>query len=261
MMNNSQLSKSHLFDFYKNLPSVESFEYALMEQLIAFADSKHDHLALNGAYQISEQRALSEGDLKQLDQFYGRYRKKYGLAILEQHVEALEKLLLELGLKRSEKVNVGIGIELQNKEFSSCDQAVLVENEILNSEFFRVMCESFGMPADLGERFDVAFYNNPQLTNYNYLYREAEKGEFVAMANLCVNPKLPEVGVLAGAAVTEKYRHRGIYTQLLDHRLLEAKKNGVKYVVMMSTEASSYQPAIKFGFQDLGARFLNYEKM
>lgn len=59
------------------------------------------------------------------------------------------------------------------------------------------------------------------------------------------------IHMLMGAAVRPEYRNRGIYSTLLQHRIAEAKTEGVHTHITQALRSSSFSTCARFGFKEI----------
>jgi len=122
------------------------------------------------------------------------------------------------------------------------------ENE---EQFAELLSRAFGLPAEMVAFLcEILYFAEVDVRARNYFAYVDGVAEPVAAATTIYDPNDPFV-ILAGSAVLEEHRGRGIYRSLVRRRLEDARGEGVEAAVIQAVRSSSAPICRSLGFEEV----------
>jgi len=118
-------------------------------------------------------------------------------------------------------------------------------------QFAELLARAFGLPpAMVAFLSEILYFAERDVRARNYFAYLDGEADPVAAATTIFDPNDPIV-VLAGSAVLEEHRGRGIYRSLVRRRLEDARAEGVEAAVIQAMRSSSAPICRSLGFEEV----------
>jgi len=114
-----------------------------------------------------------------------------------------------------------------------------------------LMAQSYPTSSGLASRLAALYLQPAAAARVHVVVAEAPGSAVLAGMGVCYDFPDRPVTVLAGAATQPALRNRGVYAQMLNHRLRAARERGARSAVMQAVTDSSAPICRRAGFIDL----------
>ena len=121
-------------------------------------------------------------------------------------------------------------------------------DQLKQEEILRMGEKAYGFPEGAGTVYRLLFEGLKTNKFTLYVTYEKEKEKPVAYSAIFYIPDT-NIARLSGAATLQEYRGKGIYSGMLKLRHEQAKRDGIRHLVLQAMEKTSAPIAAKYGFR------------
>ncbi len=189
-----------------------------------------------------------------IDAVLGEFRNRgaaFGWLIGPHSPNGLAARLEERGMVRAEEFS-GMALTDLGRDIPASEQVSIREVGKQDEALFaELLSRAFGLPAEMVSFLcEILYFAEADLRARNYVAHLAGVGEPVAAASTLYDPNEPIV-VLAGSAVLEAHRGRGIYRSLVRRRLEDVRREGIEAAVIQAVRSTSAPICRSLGFAEV----------
>jgi GNAT superfamily N-acetyltransferase len=187
---------------------------------------------------------------------FGGHEAPFGWLVGPNSPEGLAARLEDQGMVRAEEFAglalTDLGRDIPGSAAVSIREAGKEDEE----QFAELLSRAFGLPPEMVAFLcEILYFAEKDVRARNYFAYVDGVAEPVAAACTIYDPNDPFV-VLAGSAVVEEHRGRGIYRSLVRRRLEDVRAEGIEAAVIQAVRSTSAPICRSLGFEEVCAQEL-----
>jgi GNAT superfamily N-acetyltransferase len=184
------------------------------------------------------------------EEFRG-HEMPFGWLLGPNSPDGLAGRLEERGMVRAEEFSGLALADLQQDIPGSKEVSVRELGKANEEQFAELLSRAFGLPAEMVSFLcEILYFAEADVPARNYFAYVDGVTEPVAAASTVYDTNDPMV-ILAGAAVLEEHRGRGIYRSLVRRRLEDVGGEGIEAAVIQAVRSTSAPICRSLGFEEV----------